>query len=221
MSPSRYSRFVALVACPFCRELFAKEEQTTCPVCGVGLSDLRALPLSHDALAEGGATGAPEYEPLPWSDFGRGRGLLIAAACVGLVLFFLPWAVQRMPTDEVFTGYTIARKSGWAWGGPCAWMLLIPFALLRRSIMLMRTARAAVGFLAAMPGVAAVALLCNPPKPQKLILGLTLPLDFSWRWPIYATVAVSLAAVMVAFVFGGRVEDIRLHRGSGQGETLH
>ena len=48
-----------LVACPFCRQMFAAEEARACPECGLGLQALAKLPPSYDAQLED-----PE-EPVP------------------------------------------------------------------------------------------------------------------------------------------------------------
>src|SRR5205085_9089498 len=81
-----------LIACPFCRELFARGEARVCPACGLTLTDISKLPLSHDALAEDfGLPTPPHLETLPWFEVRRGRGFLVAAAVLGFVAFFAPW----------------------------------------------------------------------------------------------------------------------------------
>jgi hypothetical protein len=135
---------------------------------------------------------------------GKGRGLLVALAAVGLTLFLLPWIHRTLPDDLVLTGARVAGRLGWPWACGVAWFLLIPFALSRRTFHQMQTSRVAVAFLAAMPGVTASALLANPPRPQRLPMGLELPLRFTWGWALYATLATSLVAMIAAGTFGGR-----------------
>ena len=40
---------MSLLACPFCREMFQKDEQTNCPLCGMSLVAFEKLPASADA----------------------------------------------------------------------------------------------------------------------------------------------------------------------------
>ena len=50
----RYAPRVALLACPFCREMFEVGESKACPVCGVPLVAFEKLPASDEALSEDG-----------------------------------------------------------------------------------------------------------------------------------------------------------------------
>src|SRR6185437_5110913 len=88
---ARYARRVALLACPFCREMFREAEREACPVCGVPLVAFEKLPPSDDALSEDGLPRQPEWEPLPAAFLGSSRGALAGLAALGLVAFFLPW----------------------------------------------------------------------------------------------------------------------------------
>ncbi len=195
---------MGLVACPFCRELFSPKERDTCPVCGMKLESLGKLPLSHDAVSDGAAVTSAEMERLPFHFAGKGRGLLILLAIVGLALFLSPWIHRTLPEDSILTGPGVSDRLGWTWACGVAWFLLIPFSLSRRTIHHMQTARVAVAFLAAIPGVTAAALFANPPRPQRLPMGLALPLKFTWCWPLYATLVTSIVAIIVAATFGGR-----------------
>ncbi len=195
---------MGLVACPFCRELFSPNERDTCPVCGMKLQSLAKLPLSHDAVSEGSVVSAPEMERVPFHFAGKGRGLLVLLAAVGLALFLMPWIHRTLPEDSLLTGPGVSNRLGWTWACGVAWFLLIPFALSRRTIHHMQTGRVAVAFLAAIPGITAAALFANPPKPQRLPMGLELPLRFTWCWALYATLVTSVVAIVVASMFGGR-----------------
>lgn len=212
----RYARGVPLLACPFCREMFQQKEHDACPVCGVPLVAQGSLPLSDDALSEDGLSREPEWEPLPVTFLGRSRGALAVLSLLGLAAFFLPWVHLTMPDIVSYTGFTLARRLGWAWGGAVAWFVLVPTVLSRRSIMQMRGARVAASFLAAVPGVTASMLLARPPHGMHGV-----PLRFTWEPGIYATVALSVVAVGFALFFGGRVDDIKVRRGSSAGQTVH
>src|SRR5580692_8956156 len=76
-----------LLACPFCRELFDRREEKSCAVCGVALVPMERLPPSSEVATEDGIPDAPEYQPLPVTYLGRGRGALAALALLGVVAF--------------------------------------------------------------------------------------------------------------------------------------
>jgi hypothetical protein len=207
---------VALLACPFCRELFQPGERVSCPVCGVKLTNLEKLPASAHALHEDGLAHEPEWEPLPLTYLRRGRAALALYAVAGLVAFFAPWVHVTMPAIETYSGFELARRLGWVWGAAVGWFVLVPTVLTRRSIMHMRGARVAASFLAAVPGVTAGILLARPPHGSHGV-----PLHFSFEWGLYATLALSAAALGSALFFGGRVDDIAVRRGSSAGQVMH
>jgi hypothetical protein len=207
---------MSLLACPFCRELFPKGEREGCPVCGVSLVALDKLPLSDDALHEEGAPVEPESEALPVAYLGRGRGPLAAVALLGLVAFFLPWIQITMPDVLALTGCSLAQRLGWAWGSGVAWFVLVPIVLSRRTIVQMRGARVAAAFLAAVPGMTVVVLVARPPHASHGV-----PLRFTFAPALYATLGLSLLAVGIAAIFGGRIDDIRVRRGSSAGQLVH
>jgi hypothetical protein len=213
---SRYARSVPLLACPFCREMFGQEEHDKCPVCGVPLVAQGSLPLSEDALSEDGVVREPEWEPLPALFFGRSRGALFVLSVLGLIAFFLPWVHLTMPDIVSYSGFSLARRLGWAWGGGVAWFVLIPTVVTRRSIMKMRGARVAASFLAAFPGMTAAILLARSQHGGQYV-----PLQFTWGIGVYATLVLSILAVGFALFFGGRVDDIKVRRGSSAGQMVH
>lgn len=212
-----YSRaLVGLVACPFCRELFQEGEASTCPVCGMELAPFEKLGPSDDAIHEdGGIPVEPEKEILPITYLGRSRGALALLGIAGITVFFLPWIHVTLPDIANLSGFDLARRLVWIWTTLAAWVVLVPTVLSRRSIWQMRTARVAAGFLAAIPSLTALVLLLRPPK-SRLI-----PIVFTYGWPLWVTLALSLVAVAFAVRFGGRVDDIRVARGTSSGHDVH
>jgi len=91
--------------------------------------------------------------------------------------------------------------------------MLLPTVLSRRSIAQLRGARAIAAFLAFVPAFTVILLIAFPPHGPYL--------RFTWGWPMYGTIAVSLAAVVAALRLGGRVDDVTVTRGSSLGQTLH
>jgi hypothetical protein len=158
----------------------------------------------------------PEWEPLGSTFLGRGRGLLAALALAGFAAFFLPWVHVTLPDIVTYSGSDIARRIGWVWGAAVGWLTMLPTVLSRQSVMQMRGARVAVSFLAAIPGVTVLVLLAQPPHGAHGV-----PLRFSFEWGLYATLALSTAAVPFALLFGGRVEDIPVQSGPSAGQIVH
>ncbi len=214
---SRYARGVGLVACPFCREMFEEGEASTCPVCGMKLAQLHKLPPSIDAMHdEAGVPTAPELELLPITYLGRGKGPLAVLGLLGVAFFFLPWVRLTMPYIDAKSAFDLAHERiGWLWGICAAWVVLVPTVLSRRSIVQMRGARVAAAFLSMIPTVAVSILLAKPPR------GGIIPVRYTWDWPMWATLAVSLAAVVFSIRLGGSVEDIKVQRGTSKGQSLH
>jgi hypothetical protein len=207
---------MSLLACPFCREMFKRGERELCSVCGVKLVPFETLPLSDDALSEDGVPHQPEMEVLPAVYLGRGRGLIAGLSIAGLVAFFLPWIHQTMPDDVVISGCSLAQRLGWAWGSGVAWFILAPTVLSRRTIFQLRGARVAAAFLAAVPGMTTLVLLTRPPHGSNGV-----PVRFTYELGLYATLALSLAAVAGALFLGGRGDDIRVRRGTSAGQLVH
>jgi hypothetical protein len=207
---------MSLLACPFCRELFQSGEREKCPVCGVTLVAFEKLPPSVEALHESGLPPEPQHELLPATYLGRGRGLLAGLALAGLVAFFLPWVQITLPDVFALSGFALAQRLGWAWGAGVAWFILVPTGLSRRTIFQMRGARVALAFLAAVPGATVAVLLARPPHGAHGV-----PLRFSFGPALYVTLGLSLLALGVAVLFGGRADDIRLRRGSSAGQLVH
>lgn len=206
-----------LVACPFCRQLFEPGEARACPDCGLGLKDLGKLPPSYDAQVEYPEIPTPPHmETLPWTFWGRNRLLLLGLSILGLVAFFTPWVHETAPELRDLSGYGLARLQGFFWAPATAWFVLLPLVLTRRSIYKMRGARVAVGFLAGIALITVINLMLHPPQ-----AGRYRQVHVEWAWGLYASGAVALAAVLAAFRFGGKLEDIPTRQSRRGDEVLH
>ncbi len=206
-----------LTACPFCREMFQPGEASACPECGLKLTALEKLPPSLEAQAEDPIIPTPPHmENLPWTFPGRGRAALVATALVGLALFFAPWVSERAPEIRDMSGFAFAQRLGWLWAPAVAWFVMIPLVLSRRSIYKMRGSRVAVGFLAGIVLTTVVVRIAFTPASSPLR-----PVRFEWGWGLYATGIVALVGVALAFVFGGRIDDLPTRERRRGDETLH
>jgi hypothetical protein len=197
--------------------MFEEGEAKACPVCGMELTSFEKLGPSHDAMHdEDGVPYAPELEPLPWTHLGRGRGPLLVLGLLGVALFFLPWVRLTLPYIDAKSGFDLAhQRIGWLWASFVAWTVLIPTVMSRRNIVRLRGARVAAAFLSAIPAVAVGILLAKPPH------GGIVPVRYTWDWPIYAMLGVSLVAIAFAVRLGGRADDIKVARGTSKGQHLH
>lgn len=191
---------MALLACPFCRQLFPAAEARTCPECGVALVAMDKLPLSLDAQAEEleGERMHPDDVPVPWLELRSGRLALVALALLGLWAFFQPWVEMSRPETVSISGYHLARsRAGWLWGGAIAWFLLLPLVLSRRTPYQMRGVRIVTATFAAMTLLEVAMLLGFPPESRGYRV------DFEWGFGLYVSGIVSLLAVAIATRFGG------------------
>jgi hypothetical protein len=196
--------------------MFERDERQTCPHCEVPLASFEKLPPSYDAtLEDDGIPVEPQHEPLRMTDMRRGKGATTILALAGLALFFAPWVRVTLPDEAVFSGFDLARRLGWSWAACCAWVVLVPTVLSRESIAQLRGARVIATFLAAIPAVTVAILLARTPH-RDLV-----PVRFAWMWPMYATLLVSAAATLVSLRLGGRIDDVKVTRGSSRGQILH
>lgn len=211
------SAMTGLYACPFCREMFDAAEARTCPACGLQLESLAKLPPSYEARQVDPEEPLPPHmEPLPWAYAGRGRGLLLALAVLGLAAFFAPWVHETAPELRDLSGFGLARRLGWIWAPAVSFFVMIPLVLTRRSIYRMRGARVAVAFLAAV-ALATVALRLSF-SPVGSILR---PVRFTWGYGLYATGGLALLALLASARFGGRLDDVPTQAPRRGDEILH
>ncbi|HVU00240.1 MAG TPA: hypothetical protein VHE30_00760 [Polyangiaceae bacterium] len=198
---------MALIGCPFCRELFTEGEADHCPVCGVPLKPVDRLPASYEervALAAELAAIAPEDRQVPFWYWRRGRGALVALAVLGLFAFFLPWVTLHKPDEITYTGLTLARvRGGWFFGAAAAWLVTIPLVVTRRTVYKMRGVRIITATFAAMSVVETAQLLLLPPRGGHL-----LPVDYDWGIGLWASLGIGVLGVLVAARLGGSIEDI-------------
>lgn len=209
MDPAlRFRTMAKLMACPFCRELFANGEAAECEHCGVALVPMDKLPPSREALAEAAARGEltpPEYQDLPWIYWGRGRGPLLLLAALGLGLFFAPWVNITSPSDSVLSGFDLAHaRAGWLWGGAVGWFLLLPLIFTRRSVIQLRGIRVIAATFALMTlGETSMMLILRPSQNPYVRT------VYEYAWGLYASGVVSAIATVVAVRLGGRLDDLR------------
>ncbi|MGZ5967598.1 MAG: hypothetical protein ACXWP4_08015 [Polyangiales bacterium] len=226
MKKQKQARSKHLAACPFCRELFVDGESDTCPECGIELRDLADLPpspeaevLNHEeAAARPLQVTIPQAEMLPWTDMSRGRGILLLCALAGMAVFFLlPWAIQTSPENVIYKGHELAKRQGFFWMSLTAWLVLFPSVASRRTILKMVGSKIAVLMLAAMPAIWCGFLLTRPTR----VIVKGLPFEYHWGPGFWATLTISVVATVVAFRFGGRLDDVTVRSGSSAGEVLH
>jgi hypothetical protein len=207
-----------IVACPFCREMFEHTEAKTCPECGLALRRLEELPKAKAIGGEAVEETPPDEEILPWTYAGRGRGALVVVALAGVLAFFLPWVKETAPERIDMTGPQIAGHLGWMWAPLVAWMVMLPLVLSRRCVFKMRGARVAVGFLAGMSLMTVVVRMAFKPPYNPID-----PHIIDWGVGMYVNAALSVVAMGLSFMFGGRIDDLssaKPHHRSGA-ETLH
>lgn len=223
---------MALLGCPFCRELVPDDEGDTCAVCGVKLIPVDRLPLSYEAraaLAAQIAATPPEHRTLPITYLRRCRGPLLAAALLGLCFFFAPWILMSKPDEYIFSGLDLARhRTPWFWGGAVGWFIMIPLVVTRRTIAQMRGVRAIVTLFATLTLVEVVFLIAKAPAGTRYV-----PLEYAWGWGLYASGLTSIVGIACGIFFGGRIDDIELPNDSrenplertpaetSEGHTLH
>lgn len=190
--------------------MFAEDEASECPLCGVALTSFHKLAPSNepvdaddeDALRD--AALDPDEQQLPWTHLGDGRGPMLACCVLGLVAFALPWVYMHAPDEIALAGHDMAKRAPPVWAAFVAWFTLLPMVLSRRTRRGMRGIRYATAFLASLPAVITTILLLNPPQSAHL-RGITVHLRFTWGWGIFFAIGVSVVGTLVAgFAFGGR-----------------
>lgn len=176
----------------------------SCPECGIALKPLAKLPPSHDALVEDPPEVVPPHqETLPWTFFGRGRGLLAALGLLGLAAFFGPWVAESAPEIHTYSGFDLGLRLRWIWAAGVAYLVMVPLVLSRRSVQAMRGARVAVSFLAGIVIVTVLVRLVFVPSGTMLR-----PVRYEWGWGLYACGVIAALALFLALQFGGRLDRL-------------
>jgi len=178
--------------------MFEPGEAKACPACGLGLRRIDDLPETNVIGDEVDPELSPDEQTLPWSYFARGRGPLIVLSVLGIAAFFLPWVHEVAPERRALSGPEIARHLGWMWAPLVSYMVMLPMVLSRRTVFRMRGARVAVAFLGAMSLMTAAVRVLFPPARNALD-----PHLLEWGVGLYATGAISIAAIIVGVRFGG------------------
>jgi hypothetical protein len=195
----------ALLACPFCRELYSAGEAKCCRVCEVPLVPLERLPPSIDAqheAAERGELSAPEDQTLPWTFLGAGRGPLLLLAALGVLLFFAPWVQMSKPESVSISGFDLARaRIGWLWGGAVGWFILIPLLASRRTLRRLRGVRVISMTFAVMTLLEVLVLIALSPTSNRYMR-----VEYDWGWGLIASAVVSAVAAFVAARLGAAVD---------------
>lgn len=201
---------MALVACPFCRELFGKDEAERCPHCDILLVPLASLPPSAEALAE-----EPEASPLDrrfgFFFVGGGRGLGLGLNVLGFVLFLAPWFFLERPDAIGLSGFDLARGNApWLLGGALGFALNVPLLLSRRTYWELSSVRGIAVTFALMTACEVIVLVAKPPLETSYFRA-----HLSYGFGLWASLGTSLAAAFACFRLGqGSIE--RTARESGR-----
>jgi len=131
-----------------------------------------------------------------------------------------------MPDSSVRSGFDLARgRAGWLWGGAAAWLVMVPLVWTRRTIARLRGVRLVSALFASMTLVEVGMLLSLPPRAQHHV-----PVDLTWRWGIFASLATSVLGIISALRLGGKLSNLpRIvtdisspdSTETSRGETLH
>jgi hypothetical protein len=154
---------VALVACPFCRELFSRDETDVCPHCDLSVVALESLGPSAEALAEMPPLEQGD-ETLPWLSTAGQRGAVWLGSALGLGAFFAPWFAIEHPDEVMFSGLDLARGNApWLWGGAIGYFLIFPLLLSRRTLNDLKRIRVITTTFAIMTACEVFVLWMKPP----------------------------------------------------------
>lgn len=196
-----------LLSCPFCRELFARDEGPNCPECELPLVPLHQLPLSLEGQAEAASLSVdpPEDQRLPFLYWKRGRGALLLCAGAGLLLFTESWVTMERPDPIGLSGFDLATSNApWLWGGAVGWFMILPLILSRRTVNQLRGVRVIATLFAAMTLGETLMLLLRPPETHEYFgIGL------QYAWGLYASALVASLGIALAIRLGGSLEDLR------------
>jgi hypothetical protein len=214
---------MALVACPFCRELFSREEAETCPHCDLAVVALGSLGPSAEALAEMPPL-LPEDTPLPWFSGRAMRGPVWIGSVLGLGAFFAPWFELGHPNWVQLSGFDLARGNvPWLWGGAIGYFLILPLLLSRRRPYDLGRIRVITTTFALMTACEVVMMWLKPPLENAYFKS-----QLSELPAFYASLVLSLLTAG-ACVFLGRLpkpsvlvpQSPAVPPNAPRGETLH
>ena len=196
-----------LLSCPFCRELFAKNEGPKCPNCDIPLVPLHHLPLSPEGQAEAALeqVDPPEDQTLPLLYWRRGRGLVTLLSILGIGLFFAPWVSLMRPDEIKLSGFDLATANApFLWGGVVAWFLLVPLVLSRRTLHQLFGVRIICTMFALLTGGETTLMLLRPPAEHSYFAT-----GLEYNFGIYMSLVVSVLAAVCAARLGGSLSDLR------------
>ncbi len=140
---------------------------------------------------------------LPWTYFGRGRGLLALLGLAGLAAFFGPWVVETAPNLRTYSAFDMGLKLRWMWAAGIAFLVMVPIVLSRRTVFAMRGSRFAVGFLAAIALMTVIVRIASPQASSGLV-----PVRYEWGFGLYASGVIALLTIAAATRFGGDLKDL-------------
>ena len=195
-----------LLSCPFCRELYAEDEGRICPDCDLPLVPLHQLPLSREGQAEAMEAGVDpaEDQQLPLSYPGRGRAPLLALSVLGLALFWAPWIALQRPDPVTLSGFDLASRAPWLFGGAIGWFILAPLVATRRTVNQLRGIRVVAVLFCAMTAGEVALLLLRPPQSEGYF-----SVGLAYQWGLYASGLCALTGASFAARLGGSLSDLR------------
>lgn len=182
-------------ACPFCRIYVADAAVTHCETCDVALVPVRKLgPSPEERLAWEALP--VEERPIPLSPFTHGRGLLVAAALVGIVAYLVPWLEVRAADVWIMQGADFGRRLRWPHAVLAAWIVVVPTAVTRRTLGRLLAARPILGALAAVPLFTLGLLHARPPTHRLL------QVEVAWLFGSWLELAASILGLVAVLRLG-------------------
>jgi hypothetical protein len=184
--------------------MFAESEARLCPECGVDLVETHKMPPTQEELAERAraieAT-HPADRLVAWHYARRGRGPLLVLALAGLVAYGLPWVEMTQPSIRTYSGYDLARRTFWLWGGAVAWFISLPLVFTRRTVHEMRGVRAVLVLFGLTAFAEVLLFVYQAPRQTSAA-----PVLFEYGYGLYVNAALSVLFIGMALRFGGDPE---------------